>query len=182
MATQTTHTFHRREFGEPLPLDPRPMSASYTVVSQVMLPNDANPMGNVHGGSIMKLVDISTAVAAMRHCGRQVVTVALDHMSFLEPVYIGDLVTITACVEYVGRTSMLVRATVEAENPASGRKVHTSSCYLTFVALGDDGKPVPVPPILAVTPEEQDRLEEGERIYKRAKEERETLNKATSSK
>jgi acyl-CoA hydrolase len=140
-----------------------------------MLPNDANAMGNVHGGSVMHLVDISAAVAAMRHCGRQVVTVALDHMSFLEPVYIGDLVTISACVEYVGRTSMLVRATVEAENPASGRKVHTSSCFLTFVALGDDGRPVPVPPLLAETPEEQARLAAAEVIYKRAKEERASL-------
>src|SRR5688500_277707 len=124
MASQTTQTFHRREFGEPLPLDPRPMSASHTVVSQVMLPNDANPMGNVHGGAIMRMVDVAAAVAAMRHSGRQVVTVALDHMSFLEPVFIGDLVSITARVEFVGRTSMLVRAAVEAENPASGRKVH----------------------------------------------------------
>lgn len=177
MPTQTTHTFHRREFGEPQPLTPRPMSASHTVVSQLMLPNDANPMGNVHGGSIMKLVDISTAVAAMRHCGRQVVTVAMDHMSFLEPVYIGDLVTITSCVEYVGSTSMLVRASVEAENPASGRKVQTSSCVLTFVALGEDGRPVPVPPILAETPEEERRLEEARRVYERAKEERKRLQK-----
>ena len=171
----STQTFQRREFGEPQPLTPRPMSASYSVMSQLMLPNDANPMGNVHGGSIMKLVDISSAIAAMRHCGRQVVTVALDHMSFLEPVYIGDLVTITACVEYVGRTSLLVRATVEAENPASGRKVHTSSCFLTFVALGDDGRPVPVPPLLAETLEEQERMAAAEHIYKRAKQERAAL-------
>lgn len=165
-------TFHRREFGEPAPLTPRPMSASRSVVSQVMLPNDANPMGNVHGGSIMKMVDIAAAVAAMRHCRRQVVTVALDHMSFLEPVYIGDLVTITSQVEYVGRTSMLVRATVEAENPASGRRVRTSSCVLTFVALDEGGRPVPVPPLLAETPEEEELLEEGQRLYERAKVER----------
>jgi uncharacterized protein (TIGR00369 family) len=142
-----------------------------------MLPNDANPMGNVHGGSIMRMVDVAAAVAAMRHCGRQVVTVALDHMSFLEPVFIGDLVSITARVEYVGRTSMLVRALVEAENPASGRKVHTSSCILTFVALGDDGKPVPVPPILAETDEEKAQLEQVRRLYERAKEERTQVHK-----
>jgi acyl-CoA hydrolase len=137
-----------------------------------MLPNDANPMGNVHGGSIMKMVDISAAVSAMRHCGRQVVTVALDHMSFLAPVYIGDLVTVTSQVEYVGRSSMLVRAVVEAENPASDRKVHTSSCVLTFVALGEDGKPVPVPPLTADTDEEKERMAEGKRLYERAKEDR----------
>lgn len=168
----STQPFHRREFGEPAPLTPRPMSASKSILSQLMLPNDANPMGNVHGGSIMKMVDIATAIAAMRHCGRQVVTVALDHMSFMEPVYIGDLVTITSQVEYVGRTSMLVRAQVEAENPASGRKVHTSSCVLTFVALGEDGHPVPVPPLQADTPEEKERLEAARQLYERAKAER----------
>jgi acyl-CoA hydrolase len=126
-------------------------------------------MGNVHGGSIMKMVDIATAVAAMRHCGRQVVTVALDHMSFLEPVYIGDLVTITSQVAYVGHTSMVVYATVEAENPTSGRRVQTSSCMLTFVALDDDGRPVPVPPPLAETPEEQAIMEQARQLYERAK-------------
>ena len=169
----TPSPFHRREFGEPAPLDPRPMSASKSVIIQVMLPNDANPLGNVHGGAIMRLVDIAAAVAAMRHCSRQVVTVALDHMSFLQPVYIGDLVTITSQVEYVGRTSMLVRAHVEAENPTTtGKKVLTNACVLTFVALGDDGRPVPVPPLLAETPEEEARLEEGRRIYENAKVER----------
>src|SRR5438105_11051185 len=126
--------FRRREFGEPAPMAPKPMAESRSIISQVMLPNDANPIGNVHGGSIMRMVDIAAAVAAMRHCHRQVVTVALEHMSFLKPVYIGDLITITSQVEYVGRTSMLVRAEVEAENPASGKSVHTSSCILTFVA------------------------------------------------
>src|SRR5215210_2872573 len=170
--TSSTQTFHRREFGEPAALAPKPMSASKSSISQVMLPNDANPMGNVHGGSVMKMVDISAAVSAMRHCGRQVVTVALDHMSFLEPVYIGDLVTVTSQVEYVGRSSMLVRAVVEAENPALGRKVHTSSCALTFVALGEDGRPVPVPPLTVDTDEEKARMEEGRRLYERAKEDR----------
>jgi acyl-CoA hydrolase len=171
----TTPTYRRREYGEPAPLTPRPMSDSKSVLSQVMLPNDANPMGNVHGGSIMKMVDVGAAVAAMRHSRRQVVTVALDHMSFLEPVYIGDLVTVTACVEYVGRTSMLVRAEVQAENPASGRKAHTSSCMLTYVALDDEGRPASVPPVLAETPEEQARMEEARRLYERAKEERARL-------
>jgi uncharacterized protein (TIGR00369 family) len=168
-------TFRRRDFGEPAPLTPKPMSASLSTISQVMLPNDANPMGNVHGGSVMRLVDVAGAVAAMRHCGRQVVTVALDHMSFLEPVYIGDLVTITAQVEYVGRTSMLVRVLVEAENPGSGRRVRTSDCVITFVALDESGRPVPVPPLLADTPEGQARMEEGKRLYELGKVERARL-------
>ena len=161
--------FQRREFGEPLPLKPRPMSASRSIISQVMLPNDANPIGNVHGGSIMKMVDIAAAVAAMRHCGRQVVTVALDHMSFLAPAYIGDLITITSHVAYVGRTSMVVHAIVEAENPARGRKVLTSDCMLTFVALGETGNSVPVPPVFAETPEEQALMEEAHQLYERAR-------------
>ena len=142
-----TSPYPRREFGTPVPLNPRPMSASRTIISQVMLPNDANPMGDIHGGSIMKLADAATAVSAMRHCGRQVVTVALDHMDFQQPAYIGDLISITCQVDYVGRTSMVVHAIVEAENPTSGKKVLTSSCYLTFVALNEEGRPMPVPPL-----------------------------------
>ncbi|MGA7732105.1 MAG: acyl-CoA thioesterase [Chloroflexia bacterium] len=168
----TDQSFRRRELGAPASLDPKPMSASHSLMGQVMLPNDANPMGNVHGGAIMKMVDIGAAVSAMRHCGRQVVTVALDHMDFKQPAYIGDLITISSCVEYVGRTSMVVHANVEAENPTSGKKVLTSSCYLTFVALGDDGRPVPVPPLIAKTPEEEARMEHARRIYERSKEER----------
>jgi acyl-CoA hydrolase len=168
----SVNSFNKREFGEPAPLTPKAMSESRSTISQVMLPDDANPMGNVHGGSIMKMVDVAAAVAAMRHCRRQVVTVALDHMSFLEPVFIGDLVTITSCVEYVGRSSMLVRAQVEAENPATGRTIHTSSCVLTFVALDEMGHPVPVPPLRAETPEEEARMEQARLLYERAKAER----------
>lgn len=169
---QSSSPYLRRESGTPAPLDPKPMSASRSILAQVMLPNDANPIGNVHGGAIMKMVDIGTAVSAMRHCGRQVVTVALDHMDFKQPAYIGDLITITSCVEYVGRTSMVVHAIVEAENPTSGKKVLTSSCYLTFVALDPDGRPVPIPPLLAETPIDQERMANARRIYERSKEER----------
>lgn len=164
--------FNTRQLGEPAPLTPRPMHDSLSVISQVMLPDDANPMGNVHGGAVMKIVDVAGAVAAMRHCGRQVVTVALDHMSFDAPVFIGDLVTITAQVEFVGRSSMVVRAQVEAENPATRRKVTTSVCFLTFVALDKNGHAAPVPPLSADTPEEQERQDVARRLYERTKEER----------
>lgn len=164
--------FNTRQFGEPAPLTPRPIAESRSIISQVMLPNDANPMGNVHGGSVMKMVDVAAAVAAMRHCRRQVVTVALDHMSFIEPVYIGDLVTITSEVVYVGRSSMMVYASVEAENPGTGRKVRTSACYLTFVALDEHGRIMPVPPVAAQTPEEEELMEAARRLYERGKEER----------
>ncbi len=166
----TNQTFRRREFGQPAPLDPKPMSASRSILGQVMLPNDANPMGNVHGGSIMKMVDVGSAISAMRHSGRQVVTVALDHMDFKEPAYIGDLITITSNVAYVGHTSMVIYAVVEAENPTGGKRVVISSCYLTFVAIGDEGRPALVPPLLAETPEEQENMERARLIYEHSKE------------
>jgi uncharacterized protein (TIGR00369 family) len=121
---------------------------------------DANLLGNVHGGEIMKLVDTAGGLAAMKHCGCPVVTVSMDEMSFLEPVFVGDVVTVRAMVNAVGRTSLEVGVRVEAENYRTGRHVHTSSAYLVYVALDPDGKPTPVPPITAATAEERRRQEE----------------------
>jgi acyl-CoA hydrolase len=108
---------------------------------------DANTVGNVHGGTIMKLVDTAAGLSAARHCGGLAVTAAMDEMSFLEPVYVNDLVTIKAMVNDAGSTSMEVGVRVEAENPVSRRKVHTSSAYLVFVALDAEGEPRRVPPV-----------------------------------
>jgi len=122
--------------------------------------SDANLHGNVHGGAIMRLVDNAGGLAAMRHCGGPVVTAAMDEMTFLEPVYVGDVVTVKAMVNDSGRTSMEVGVRVEAENVTSGRRVHTSSAYLVYVALDREGKPRPVPPVLAETEEQQQRQRE----------------------
>src|SRR5579875_273715 len=138
----------------------RTVRESQVVMSQVMLPGDANQMGNVHGSVIMKLVDTAAGVAATRHVRGRVVTARIDSMSFLQPVYVGDLVTVKASVNDVGRTSMEVGVRVEAEDLTTGVVRHVSSAHLVFVALDDAGRPTPVPPLLVETDEERRRMEE----------------------
>ncbi len=139
---------------------PRRVEDSKVTMSQIMLPGDANPWGNVHGGVIMKLVDTAAGVCSIRHARRRCVTARIDSMSFLEPVYVGDLVTLKASVNEVGRTSMEVGVRVEAENLIDGTTRHVSSAYLVFVALDDDGHPSTVPPLLAETELEKQRMTE----------------------
>ena len=141
-------------------LTPKPTSESSVELVQAMELTDANLSGNVHGGVIMRLVDTAAGISAHKHCGGRVVTVAMDEMSFLEPIFIGDVVTVRAMVNDVGRTSMEVGVRVEAENFESKRKVHSSSAYLVFVALDIAGKPRPVPPLVAETEKEQQRQRE----------------------
>ncbi len=145
------------------PPAPKRVSESSVSMSQFMLPSDANPSGNVHGGSILKLVDSAAGVVAMRHCRTRVVTARLDEMSFLRPVYIGNLVTLNASVNDTGRTSLEVGVRVEAEDLATGETWHVGSAYLVFVALDADGKPAPVPPLLPETETEQRRQAEARR-------------------
>ena len=141
-------------------MSPKPASASAISLTVPMELTDANLLGNVHGGAIMRLVDNAGGLAAMRHCGGPVVTAAMDEMTFLEPVYVGDVVTVKAMVNDSGRTSMEVGVRVEAESVTSGRRVHTSSAYLVYVALDREGKPRPVPPVIAETEEQQQRQRE----------------------
>jgi uncharacterized protein (TIGR00369 family) len=138
------------------------MRASRVSIAQIMQPEHANPLGNVHGGHIMRLADEAGALACMRHAHRRVVTVAIDQMEFHRPILIGNLVTLTAQVTYAGRTSMEAEVLVIAENPITGEQVDTNTAYLVYVALDETGtRPVPVPPLLAETPEEQVRLAAG---------------------
>ena len=123
-----------------------------------MLPSDANPWGNVHGGEIMKLIDSCAGIAAQRHARSRVVTARIDELSFVAPVVVGDLVTATASVNEVGRTSMEVGVRVEAENTLTGKVVHGASAYLVFVAIDERGKPIPVPPLVAETQDEKRRI------------------------
>ena len=141
-------------------LSPRPASASQVTLSRQMDLSDANLLGNVHGGEVMKLVDTTGGLAAIKHCGGPVVTVAMDEMSFIEPVYVGDVVTVRAMVNDTGRTSLEVGVRVEADNYVTGRQVHTSSAYLVYVALDREGRPRPVPPVVAETPEQEQRQRE----------------------
>lgn len=123
---------------------------------------DANTAGNVHGGTIMKLCDEVAGIAAIRHSGRRVVTAGMDRMTFEHPVMVGHLVTFKATVNAAWRTSMEVGVRVESENVHSGESLHTSTAYLTMVALGDDGRPAAVPPLAPETAAEERRQREAQ--------------------
>lgn len=125
-----------------------------------MLPEHANTLGNVHGGWIMKLVDEAGGLCAIRHARRPCVTVAIDSLTFREPVHVGELLELSAQVTWTGRTSMEVMVNVMAENPLTGNRVFTNSAYLVYVALDDHGRPTPVPPLQAETEEERARMAE----------------------
>jgi acyl-CoA hydrolase len=137
-------------------------SDSQVTLSQQMMPSDANPLGNIHGGYVMKLVDEAGGLAAMRHARRPVVTVAVDSMSFLSPVKVGHLLTLRSAVNWVGHTSIEVGVHVEAENPITGDITHTNSAFAVYVALDDAGHPVPVPPLILETEDEKRRWAEAE--------------------
>ena len=124
--------------------------------------SDANTAGNVHGGKIMHLCDEVAGIAAIRHCGTRVVTAGMDRMTFLEPVYVGQLVTFRATVNAAWRTSVEVGVRVEAENVRSREVRHVSTAYLTMVALDDDGRPSPVPELEAETDAERRRAREAQ--------------------
>ena len=129
-------------------------------MAQVMLPQDANPAGNVHGGVIMKLIDTAAAVVAGRHARANTVTASIDRLDFLGPVLVGDLLFLKASMNMAGKTSMELGVRVEAENLVSGEVRHTSSAYLTFVALDENGKPKAVPPLILETADETRRNRE----------------------
>ncbi len=138
---------------------PKPISASRIQLAQLMQPEHANNHGNVHGGWVMKLVDEAGALACMRHAQCKVVTVAIDSMTFRNPIRIGDLVILNAEVSFTGRTSMETEVQVIAENPISGERTTTNTAYLVYVALDDNGRPQPVPQLIAETEEQTLRME-----------------------
>ncbi len=135
---------------------------SSVMLAQVMNPQDANPAGNVHGGVIMKLIDTAAGAAAVKHSGANCVTASIDRLDFHNPVFIGDLVTFRASVNYTGKSSMEVGVRVESQNLFTGETRHTVSAYLTFVALDKQGKPTPIPPLVLETADEQRRHREAQ--------------------
>lgn len=137
------------------------VSESRVTLTQVMNVTDANVLGNVHGGLLMKVSDEAGGIAAARHACRPVVTVTVDSMTFYSPVQIGNLVTFSAEVTWAGRTSMETRVVVAAENVLTGEITHTNSAYFVYVALGEDGRPTPVPPLICETDEEKERFKRG---------------------
>jgi acyl-CoA hydrolase len=136
---------------------------------------DANSAGFVHGGTVLKLCDEVAALAAIRHSSRRVVTAGVDRMTFLEPVFVGDLLKVNATVNAAWRTSMEVGVRVEAENPFTGEVRHTSSAYLTMVALDDEGEPTAVPGLDPATPEQERRQQEAQLRRRNRLEERDEI-------
>ena len=143
---------------------------SISEYSEFALPTDANTLGNVLGGKVMHLVDLAAALAAVRHARCPVVTASVDQMSFLHPVHIGQLIMLQSSVNRVFRTSMEVGVRVQVENLLTGQRKHTSSAYLTFVAIGKSGQRVPIAPVIPETDEEKRRFMEAEerRAYRLA--------------
>lgn len=135
---------------------------SQITLNQLMMPHQSNPMGSVHGGEIMRLVDETGALCAIRHAQRMVVTLAIDSMTFHSPVHVGDLVSLSASLNWVGRSSMEVGVRVVAENPLTGEQTHTNTAYLVYIALGDDGRPAEVPRLILESEEERRRWAEAE--------------------
>lgn len=145
-------------------MEGKPVRESISEYSELALPNDANGLGNVLGGKVMHLVDLAAAMAGMRHARRPVVTAAVDSMRFLHPVKISQLIILRSSVNRVFRTSMEIGVKVETETLMTGKRLHTCSAYLTFVALDENGKPTAIPSVIPETEEEHRRYREaGER-------------------
>src|SRR5881396_3659588 len=162
-ATGASHDGEHRDYGRIRRVaEGKPVSGSKTIMARTMLPSDANPYGNVHGGEVMKLIDACAGAAATRHARSRVVTAFVDELSFLAPVYVGDLVTAKASVNHVGRSSMEVGVRVEAENLLTGKVVHVSSAHLVFVGIDEKGGPMPLAPLTAETDEERRRMRAAE--------------------
>lgn len=134
---------------------------SRITLTQVMGPEHANLHGNVHGGLIMKWCDEAGGMTAAKHARCLAVTVAVDSMRFHSPVHIGNLLTVSAEVSWTGRTSLETRVVVTAENVLTGQVTHTNTAYFVYVALGEDGRPTPVPPLICETDDEKARFTRG---------------------
>ena len=143
-------------------MEPRRVADSVSTLVQWMGIPDANIAGLVHGGAVMKLCDEAAGIAAVRHSGRRCVTAGMDRMAFVHPVHVGELLTCKACVNAVWRTSMEIGVRVESENPRTAEVKHTSTAYLTMVALDDHGKPTKVPPLVVEGETEERRQREAQ--------------------
>ena len=143
----------------PRTLEPRTVRESQSQMAEVIFPNDANPLGNLMGGRLMQLIDVAGAMAAHRHARSYVVTASMDHLDFLAPVHVGDLLVLKSSVNRAFKTSMEIGVKCWVENYITGQTRHISSAYLTFVAIDHEGRRLEVPPVLPETPEEKRRYE-----------------------
>jgi acyl-CoA hydrolase len=142
---------------------------------------DANSAGYVHGGTVMKLCDEVAGLAAVRHSRRRVVTAGMDRMTFDEPIHVAELVTFTASINAVWRTSMEVGVRVEAEQPRTGHVRHTNTAYLTMVALDEDGRPAEIPALLVESDAERRREREAQTRRRNRLAERDELLRARAA-
>lgn len=135
----------------------KPVKSSQVTMTELVLPSHTNALDTVFGGTVMSWIDICAAIAAQRHAGRDVVTASMDRLSFVAPIRRGWVVNLKASVNFTSRTSMEVGVRVDAENPRTGEMFHTASAYMTFVALGSDGKPTEVPKLVLENDEDKRR-------------------------
>ena len=143
----------------------KPVSASRTEMTEVVLPQDANVFGNILGGRVMHLVDIAAAITAHRHCRSMAVTASVDHIDFRNPIRVGEVITLKASLNRAFHTSMEIGVKVFSEDLLTGEKKHTTSAYVTFVALDENHRPKLVPPLICET--EQDRRRYREALVRR---------------
>ena len=142
-------------------LQSKPVSASEVIMTQLVLPIHINSLDTIFGGTIMSWIDIAAAISAQRHCNREVVTASIDQLSFYAPVKKGWVVNLKSKVNFVAKTSMEIGVQVTAENPRTNELFHTSSAYLTFVALDSFGKPTSVPELILESEDDKRRFDEG---------------------
>ena len=145
-------------------LKPKKVSDSVTTITELMIPSYANFGGKIHGGILLSLMDKVAYACATRHAGTYCVTVTVDRVEFLQPVEVGELVSLTASVHYVGRTSMIIGIRVESQNVKNGTIKHTNTSFFTMVAKGDDNKPAVVPELILTSTAEVDRFLDGLRL------------------
>ena len=155
----------------------RAVSETQHETAQLMMPQHANVLGHVFGGVMLSMMDTTAAVSAIRHARMACVTVSVDRVDFREPIHVGDLVIMKSSVNFVGKTSMEIGVRVETENLVTGLRRHTNSCYLTFVAIDRNGKPVPVPPLKPETDDELRRFQAAKERRERRLQERVAENK-----
>jgi len=162
-------------------MEPRPVKESQTTITELMIPSYANFGGKIHGGILLSLMDKVAYAAASKHAGNYCVTVSVDKVEFLQPVEVGELVSLKASVNYVGRTSLIVGIRVEAQNVKTGVIKHTNSCFFTMVAKDDNNKPTEVPPLILENNEDIKRFIESMRMKDIKQKVREEMDDAKSS-
>jgi len=162
-------------------MEPRPVSHSKTTITELMIPSYANFGGKIHGGILLSIMDKVAYACASKHAGTYCVTVSVDKVEFLQPVEVGELVALKACLKYVGRTSLIVGIRVESENVKTGVIKHTNSSFFTMVAKGDDNKPQQVPELILENEEDVKRFIEAMRVREIKEKVRDEMDDAKST-